>query len=74
MTMISMNSTVVEPESQVVMPAEVAPDEVEQRPDEYHDLIRHADSDEVACSPKEIKLSPVRRPVRNRQKPARYRD
>ena len=68
------NSTVIEPISQVVMPAEVAPEEVEQRPDRSHDIIRHADSDEVACSPKEIKLSPTKRPVRNRQKPARYRD
>ena len=68
------NSTGVVPKFQVVMPAEVSPDEVERMPNKSHDVINHVDSEEVACSPKEIKLSPVRRPVRNRQKPARYRD
>ena len=69
-----LNSTVIEPKSQVVMPAEVAPDEMGQMPDESHDIIRHIDAEEVRQTPKGMKLSATRRPVRNKQKPARYRD
>ena len=41
------NSTVVELEPQVVMPAEISPDEVERMPNESPDVINHVDSEEV---------------------------
>ena len=68
------NSTVVEQEAQVVIPAEISPEEIERMPNESSDVINCVDSESVIKTSNEIKLSPAGRPMRSRQKPARFRD
>ena len=67
------NSTLVEPELQM-LPVEDSSDLMAQMPTESNDTINPKDSEEAFHSSGETEVFPARRPVRNRQKPARYRD